>query len=79
MLILKLMNDEIIKIIEIKKKELLSLADNTKGLTRITGKKIDRVFNINLNDLSPTEIDFEMGKRAARLKEELDQIGRAHV
>lgn len=72
MLILKLMNDEIRNIIESRKKELLSLSENSNDLEKIVGKKIDRIFNIDLNDLSPTEIDFEMGKRAARLKEELD-------
>ncbi|MEN8153999.1 MAG: hypothetical protein ABFR75_08235 [Acidobacteriota bacterium] len=72
MLALKLMNAEIRNIIERKREELLQKQEKTKKFSKIAGEKIDRKFSIDLNDLTPTEIDFEMGKRASRIKEELD-------
>jgi len=45
---------------------------NIKNMQKITGKKIDRRFDLDLNELTISELDFEMSKRAASIKEQLD-------
>ncbi len=44
----------------------------TKDMHKITLKNIDREFTVDLNELSISELDFEMAKRASSIKEMLD-------
>ncbi len=43
-----------------------------KKIHKLVNRKIDRKFHLDINDLTPTEIDFEMGRRAANLRENAD-------
>ncbi len=43
-----------------------------KNIEKLAGKKIDRKFHLDLNDLTPSELDFEMGRRVSNLRENAD-------
>ena len=43
-----------------------------KNIDKLVNKRIDRKFHLDLNDLTPSELDFEMSRRAASLKENAD-------
>ena len=43
-----------------------------KNIDKLVNRKIDRKFHLDLNELTPQELDFEMGRRAASLKENAD-------
>jgi len=54
---------------------LASLEKKRKRIQKIeklVNRKIDRKFHLDLNELTPSEIDFEMGRRAASLRENAD-------
>jgi len=46
--------------------------DRIKKIDKLVNRKIDRKFHLDLNELTPSEIDFEMGRRAASLRENAD-------
>ena len=43
-----------------------------KQIHKLVNRKIDRKFHLDLNELTPSELDFEMGRRAANLRENAD-------
>ncbi len=43
-----------------------------KNINKIAGGKIDRDIHVDLNELTLSELDFEMSKRAASIKRRLD-------
>ena len=43
-----------------------------KKIEKLVNRKIDRKYHLDLNELTPSEIDFEMGRRAASLRENAD-------
>lgn len=45
---------------------------DTKDFKKITGKNIDRDFKIDLNDLTISELDFEMRKRASSIRDQFN-------
>ncbi len=66
------MNDERILIINVIKENLRKKKEKTKGIPKLINKNIDRKFHLELNELTPTELDFEMNKRAANIRENID-------
>jgi len=43
-----------------------------KKIDKLVNKKIDRKFHLDLNELTSSELDFEMSRRAASLRENAD-------
>ncbi|MCK5004941.1 MAG: hypothetical protein KAS21_07625, partial [Candidatus Aminicenantes bacterium] len=43
-----------------------------RQIHKLVNRKIDRKFHLDLNELTPSELDFEMGRRAANLRENAD-------
>lgn len=67
-----LMNEEKAILIHNALKDLERERSGIKKITKLVNKKIDRKFHLDLNDLTPSELDFEMGRRAASLRENAD-------
>ena len=67
-----LMNKEKAALIHDTLEDLERKRSGIKKIPKLVNKKIDRKFHLDLNDLTPSEIDFEMGRRVSSLKENAD-------
>lgn len=66
------MNEEKAALINNSLKNLLRKRSSVKRVDKLINKKIDRKFHLDLNELTPSELDFEMGRRANNLRENAD-------
>jgi len=66
------MNKEKTILIHNKLTALEKKMSGVKCISTMINRKIDRKFHLNLNDLTPSELDFEMGRRVANLRENAD-------
>ncbi len=66
------MNEEKISLVRDTLNNLEKKKSGIKKIHKLVNKKIDRKFHLDINDLTPSELDFEMGRRAANLRENAD-------
>jgi len=66
------MNEEQAALIRITRTDLEKKRSKEKKIRNLVNRKIDRKFHLDLNELTPSELDFEMGRRAANLRENAD-------
>ena len=67
-----LMNEEKIALIRDILTGLEKKKSGIRQIHKLVNRKIDRKFHLDLNELTPSELDFEMGRRAANLRENAD-------
>jgi len=67
-----LMNEEYTALIHDTLTNLESKRSEIKKIHKLVNRKIDRKFHLDLNELTPSELDFEMGRRANSLRENAD-------
>ncbi len=67
-----LMNEDKTALIRNSLIKLEKKMSGIKKIDKLVNKKIDRKFHLDLNELTPSELDFEMGRRAASLRENAD-------
>lgn len=67
-----LMNKEKAALIHDTLEDLERKISGIKKIPKLVNKKIDRKFHLDLNDLTPSELDFEMGRRVSSLRENAD-------
>ena len=67
-----LMNKEKAALIHDALEGLKKKRSGIKKIPKLVNRNIDRKFHLDLNDLTPSEIDFEMGRRVSSLKENAD-------
>ena len=67
-----LMNEEKTTLIRNSLIKLEKKRAGIKKIDKLVNKKIDRKFHLDLNELTSSELDFEMGRRAASLRENAD-------
>ncbi len=67
-----LMNEEKSALIRRTLTNLEKKRSGIKKIDKLVNKKIDRKFHLDLNELTPSELDFEMGRRARNLRENAD-------
>lgn len=67
-----LMNEEKTALIRDNLTTLVKKRSGIKKIHKLVNRKIDRKFHLDLNELTPSELDFEMGRRVANLRENAD-------
>ena len=67
-----LMNEKKIALIRDTLRNLEKKKSRIKKIHKLVNRKIDRKFHLDLNELTPSEIDFEMGRRVNNLRENAD-------
>ncbi len=56
-------------------KKIIELEKKISGIKKISGMvkgNIDRKFHLNIDELTPSELDFEMGRRVLNLRGNID-------
>ncbi len=66
------MNEENAALIRDTLNNLEKKRSGIKKIHKLVNRKIDRKFHLDINELTPSELDFEMGRRAANLRENAD-------
>lgn len=67
-----LMNKEKAVLIHDTLEDLKRKRSGIKKIPKLVNRNIDRKFHLDLNDLTPSELDFEMGRRISSLRENAD-------